>query len=78
MTISADDVRTQEELDLYLKQKYGDVQPLASLWQGSRDSGSGDYRYRLPDGKEIAIPGIYTRSMGNIIDPEFDLQSLPD
>lgn len=76
--IAVDNVRTQDELDIFLKQKYGDIQSLPSIWQGSRDSSFGDFRYRLSDGKEISIPGIYTSSTGNIVDPEFDLRTLPD
>jgi len=76
--LAVDNVRTQDELDIFLKQKYGEVQSLPSLWQGSRDSSFGDFRYRLSDGKEISIPGVYAVSTGNIIDPEFDLRTLPD
>ena len=76
--ITVDDVQTRDELDLYLRQKYGDIQSLPSIWQGSQDSTFGDFRYRLSDDTEIAIPGSYTSSTGTIVDPEFDLRTLPD
>lgn len=73
--ISRSDIETQEELTAYLEQEFGEVQSLPSLFSGSRDRNTGDFRYRLPDGRELAIPGMYTPATGMIVDPEFDLES---
>ncbi|PCJ28029.1 MAG: hypothetical protein COA96_02380 [SAR86 cluster bacterium] len=77
---SVDDVRTYDELEIYLRGKYGDIQPLPSYWSGSGDgdSGSGPFSFRLSDGSEISIDGLYNRATGQIVDPNYDLRSLPD
>ena len=76
----ANEVRTYDELEAYLRQEYGDVQSLPSVWQsaGNGDSGSGPFWFRLPDGSEISVDGIYSRATGQIVDPAFDLRTLPE
>jgi hypothetical protein len=78
--LSIENVRTYDELETYLRRKYGDIQPLQSLWSssGNGDSGQGPYRFRLSDGSEISIDGIYSRTTGQIVDPDFDLRTLPE
>jgi len=80
--ISIDDVQTYDELEAYLRNRYGGIQPLPSIWEATspsiNESSKGPYRFRLQDGTEISIDGIYARDTGQIVDPNFDLRSLPD
>lgn len=77
--ISAEDVRTYPELLSYLEQRYGQVEELqvAALIEYGRDTHV-PFRYRLEDGSEFTVPIILTSSNERIVDPEFDLRSLPD
>jgi len=81
VSYSVDEVRTYKELEGFLRSKYGDIQPLPSIWRspGIGDSGSsGPFSFRLSNGSEISINGLYDRETGQIVDPNFDLRSLPD
>lgn len=80
LQLSVDDVRTYDDLETYLRNQYGDIQPLPSIWggSGSSDSATGPYSFRLSNGTEVSIDGIYSRATGKIIDPNFDLRTLPD
>ena len=69
---------SKEQLETLLRDRYGSVEPLPSIWNGSRQAAQGQYRYRLPDGREIAIDGLANDESGYFVDPEFDLASLPE
>ena len=77
---SVDEVRTYEELERFLRAKYGNIQPLPSIWMSSGigDSGSGAFSFRLPNASEVSIDGLYHSATGKIVDPNFDLRSLPE
>ena len=79
-SLSVDEVRTYEELETFLRGKYGDIQSLPSIWSssGNSDSGWGPFRFRLSNGAEISVDGLYNRASGQTVDPNFDLRSLPD
>ena len=78
--LPVDEVQTYEELESFLRGKYGDIHPLDSIWIGSgnSDSVSGPFRFRLPNGSEISVDGLFSRAAGQTVDPNFDLHSLPD
>ncbi len=78
---AVEDIRTFEDLEVYLRNRYGEIQPLPAIWEATSsnidESGKGPYRFRLRDGSEISIDGIYTQETGPIIDPNFDFSTLP-
>ena len=77
--IKAEDVQTYEELRSYLDQRYGEVEemPVTALISSGMDT-SVSFKYRLQDNREITVPIIFTASNERIVDPEFDLESLPN
>lgn len=77
--IDASDVRTYEELRLYLDQTYAGVEELPYAFAISTDRDTSvPIKYRLADGIEFTVPIIFTASNNRIVDPIFDLGSLPN
>lgn len=79
MAMNPYDVETYDDLRTYLDQKYGDIEELpvaALISSGMRNRVPFDYR--LPDGREITVDIIFTENGQRIVDPDFDLESLPD
>ena len=77
--IDAADVHTYEELRSYLDQRYGEIEelPVTAIITSGMDTNV-PFKYRLQDDREITIPIIFTASNERILDPEFDLESLPN
>lgn len=77
--IEAADVHTYDQLRSYLDQRYGDIEelPVTAILTSGMDT-SVPFKYLLQDGREVTIPIIFTASNQRIVDPEFDLESLPD
>ena len=77
--IKAADVHTIEELRSYLDQRYGEIEelPVTAIITSGMDTNV-PFKYRLQDGREVTIPIIFTASNEQIVDPEFDLESLPN
>ena len=77
--ISPEYVRTYDDLQLFLEQQYGDVEelPFAAMIASGMPTRV-LFHYRLPDGREIEIPIIFIGLGERIVDPEFDLYSLPN
>lgn len=76
--ILADQVHTYAQLRAYLDQQYGSVEELrvtAIISQGL--DAPVPHSYRLSDGTEFTIPIIFTAENERIVDPDFDLKSLP-
>lgn len=77
--IEAADVHTYEELRSYLDHRYGEIEelPVTAYITSGMDT-SVPFKYRLQDGREVTVPIIFTASSERIVDPEFDLESLPN
>jgi len=77
--LEVEDIRTYEELRSYLDRKYINVEelPVAALIESGADT-IVPYKYRLQNGKEFTVPIVFTASNERIVDPEFNLHSLPD
>lgn len=77
--MKAEDVHTYKELQSYLDQRYGEFEELPFAAQVSSGTGTRvPFKYQLPDSREFTVPIIFTASNKRIIDPEFDLESLPN
>jgi|GEM_PF-5793349 len=78
--IDAGSVHSYEELQHYLRAKYGEGNftelPFAAIMSSSEDNHV-TYSYRLANRTEFEIPIIYTTRNERILDPEFDLNTLP-
>lgn len=78
LRIEAMEVRTYADLQRYLEARYGSVEELpmtAILSTG--EATTVPYSYRLASGIEFTIPIIFTENNERIVDPDFDLNSLP-
>ena len=77
-SIAAEDVRTYEELRSYLDQRYDEVEelPVSAIIESGANTRV-PFSYRLSDGREFRVPIIFTDSNERIVDPDFDLSSLP-
>ena len=77
--IKVEEVRTYDELRSYLDQEYGVVEelPVFAVVASGMDT-TVPYKYRLQDGREFTIPIVFNASNERIVDPEFDLYSLPE
>ena len=77
--IKVEEVRTYDELRSYLDQEYGVVEelPVLAVVASGMDT-TVPYKYRLQDGREFTIPIVFNASNERIVDPEFDLYSLPE
>lgn len=77
--VTAKDIRTYEELRSYLDQKYESIEELPMTAIISSDAETNvPFKYRLENGREFTVPIIFTATNERIIDPEFDLNSLPN
>ena len=77
--IKVEEVRTYDERRSYLDQEYGVVEelPVLAVVASGMDT-TVPYKYRLQDGREFTIPIVFNASNERIVDPEFDLYSLPE
>lgn len=77
-SISSEDVRTYEELRSFLDQEYEGVEelPITAIIESGTDTRV-PFSFRLQDGREFKVPVVFTRNNERIVDPMFDLNSLP-
>lgn len=78
-SILAEDVRTYEELRSYLDQEYEGIEelPVTAIIEFGTDTRV-PFSYRLQDGREFTVPVVFTSTNERIVDPLFDLHSLPN
>ena len=76
--IDAENVRTYEELRSYLDQRYPGIEelPVYAIIGSGMDT-SVPFKYRLENGIEFIVPIIFTATNERIVDPDFNLESLP-
>ena len=71
-------VETLADLRIFLDRRYRNVKELPVILQlRGGEVVRVPFRYRLGDGREFEVPVMFTESGEAVIDPDFDLNSLP-
>ncbi len=76
--ISDDNSMSKDELEIWLRERYGVIQPGIAMWASFGEGSEGPFVYKLSDGRTILIEGYATKDNEYFVDPSFDLSTLPD
>ncbi len=77
--MSRDETTTHDQLLSILNEKYGAVEELP-VWTllTFGEPKLVPHKYRLTDGREISIDILFTGTGERVLDPAFDLETLPE